>query len=330
VRTNDTFVAGPADVRFYIIDEDPATADFGGRPIVVPARGSSDAGVGVVQVGVETQVRFLFNERFCDWYIDHGKRSEPLRFDGDPADGGGWAQFLNASMNQKLIEAARPVVAPEDYVSLYVNAQIGEGDGAGLAYELLAKELSTNLSRELAKDLGGEYFCGPSYQFDGRIDGELEHGCPPLEVTIKRIAPVDQSLIAKLEQIVSNEEQQKIIASDKELELETIEAERQKELARIAADQETQIAQQQQREAVETAQAEADLAIEQALAAVLDQQQANAAIEAVASSAFCRELAAVGVDCALLAAAENGNYPRIITGGGTDTSLLIDGTGGGG
>ena len=50
----------------------------------------------------------------------------------------------------------------------------------------------------------------------------------------------------------------------------------------------------------------------------------------MASSAFCRELAAVGVDCALLAAAENGNYPRIITGGGTDTSLLIDGTGGGG
>lgn len=325
VRTNDSFVAGPADVRFYIIDEDPATADFGGRPIIVPARGSSDAGVGVVQVSVETQVRFLFNERFCDWYIDHGKRSQPLRFDDDPADGGGWAQFLNSSMNQKLIEAARPVVAPEDYVSLYVNAEIGEGDAAGLAYDVLAQELSANLSRELAKDLGGEYFCGPSYEFDGDIDGELENGCPPLEVTIKRIAPVDQTLISKLEQIVANEEQQKIIASDKELELETIEAERQKELARIAANQETLIAQQQQREAVETAQAEADLAIEQALAAVLEQQQLNAAIEAVSSTAFCRELAAVGVDCALLAAAENGNYPRIITGGDTDTSLLIDG-----
>lgn len=329
VRTNDTFVSGPADVRFYIIDEDPATADFGGRPIIVPARGTADTGVGVVQVSVETQVRFLFNERFCDWYIDHGKRSEPLRFDGDPADGGGWAQFLNASMNQKLIEAARPVVAPEDYVSLYVNARIGEGDAAGLAYDVLAQELSTNLSRELTKDLGGEYFCGPSYQFDGSIDGELEQGCPPLEVTIKRIAPVDQTLISKLEQIVANEEQQKIIASDKELELETIEAERQKELARIAADQETLIAQQEQREAVETAQAAADLAIEQALAAVLEQQQANAAIEAVSSTAFCRELALVGVDCALLAAAENGNYPRIITGSDTDTSLLIDGTGGG-
>ncbi|HWL44983.1 MAG TPA: hypothetical protein VNQ73_18715 [Ilumatobacter sp.] len=330
VRTNDTFVAGPADVRFYIIDEDPATADFGGRPIIVPARGSSSAGVGVVQVSVETQVRFVFNERFCAWYIDHGKRSEPLRFDGDPADGGGWAQFLNASMNQKLIEAARPVVAPEDYVSLYVNARIGEGDSAGLAYDVLASELSTNLSRELTKDLGGEYFCGPSYQFDGSIDGELANGCPPLEVTIKRIAPVDQTLISKLEQIVSNEEQQKIIASDKELELETIEAERQKELARIAANQETLIAQQQQRQAVETAQAEADLAIEQALAAVLEQQQQNAEIEAVSSTAFCRELAAVGVDCALLAAAENGNYPRIITSGDTSTSLLIDGGTGGG
>jgi hypothetical protein len=323
VRTNDTFESGPSDVRFYIIDEDPATADFGGRPIIVPARGSSDVGVGVVQVSVETQVRFLFNERFCDWYIDHGKRSEPLAFDGDPAEGGGWAQFLNASMNQKLIEAARPVVAPEDYVSLYVNASIGEGEAAGLAYDVLASELSTNLSRELTKDLGGEYFCGPSYQFDGRIDGELENGCPPLEVTIKRIAPVDQSLIAKLEQIVSNEEEQKIIASNKELELEQIEAERQKELARIASSQETQIAQQQQREAVETAQATADLAIEQARAAVLEQQQANAEIEAVSSTAFCRELAAVGVDCALLAAAENGNYPRIIT-GETDTSILVD------
>ena len=63
----------------------------------------------------------------------------------------------------------------------------------------------------------------------------MGNGCPPLEVTIKRIAPVDQTLISKLEQIVANEEQQKIIASDKELELETIEAERQKELARIAA-----------------------------------------------------------------------------------------------
>src|SRR5690606_22828287 len=95
--------------------------------------------------------------------------------------------FLNASMNQKLIEAARPVVANEDYISLYVNAEIGEGDSAGLAYEVLATELSKNLSRELTKDLGGEYFCGPSYQFDGEMDGEVKD-CPPLEVTIKRIA----------------------------------------------------------------------------------------------------------------------------------------------
>ena len=104
----------PSDIRFYLIDEDPATADFGGRPIIVPARGSSSEGVGVVQVSVETQVRFVFNERFCEWYIDHGKRSEPLRFDGDPDTPSGWNTFLNASMNQKLIEAARPVVANQD------------------------------------------------------------------------------------------------------------------------------------------------------------------------------------------------------------------------
>src|SRR5690606_18477491 len=187
---------GPSDIRFYIIDEDPATADFGGRPIIVPARGSSSEGVGVVQVSVETQVRFVFNERFCEWYIDHGKRSEPLRFDGDPDSPSGWNTFLNASMNQKLIEAARPVVANQDYISLYVNAPIGDD---GLAYDVLATRLSENLGRELARDLGGEYFCGPSYQFDGRIDGSLDAGCPPIEVTIKRVAPTDSSLIEKLE-----------------------------------------------------------------------------------------------------------------------------------
>jgi hypothetical protein len=312
--TNDDFVTGPSDIRFYIIDEDPATADFGGRPIIVPARGSSSEGVGVVQVSVETQVRFVFNERFCEWYIDHGKRSEPLRFDGDPDTASGWNTFLNASMNQKLIEAARPVVANQDYISLYVNAPIGE---EGLAYDVLATRLSENLGRELARDLGGEYFCGPSYQFDGRIDGDLDEGCPPIEVTIKRVAPTDSSLIAKLETIVANEEQQRVIVSERDRELEE-----------TAAREQTELREQQRRQAVEVATAEADLAIAQAEEATLRQQQANAEVQARSSAAYCLELAAAGVDCALLAAAEAGVYPRVVIGGeGADASILIDGDG---
>ncbi len=316
--TNDAFVVGPSDIRFYIIDEDPATADFGGRPIIVPARGSSSAGVGVVQVSVETQVRFVFNERFCKWYIDHGKRSEPLRFDGDPATPSGWNTFLNASMNQKLIEAARPVVANQDYISLYVNAPIDGGEGTtGLAYDVLATRLSENLGRELARDLGGEYFCGPSYQFDGRIDGQLGEGCPPIEVTIKRVAPTDSTLIEKLESIVANEEQQRVIISDRDRQLEE-----------TAALEQTEIREEQRRQAVQVAKAEADLAIAEAEEATLRQQQANAEVQAVSDAAFCRELASAGVDCALLRAAEAGVYPRVIVGdGAADPSILIDGSG---
>lgn len=310
VFTNDKLITGPADIRFYIIDEDPATADFGGRPIIVPARGSSDEGVGVVQVSIETQVRFVFNERFCDWYVDHGRRSEPLNFKGDDGEGSGWNQFLNTSFNQKLIEGSRPVVAGQDYISLFVNAPIGDE----LAYDVLAKRLSANLSRELIKDLGGEYFCGPSYVFDGKVDGELENGCPPLEVTIKRIAPTEKSLVTKLEQIVANEEQARVIESDKELQLQ-----------QIAAQQATQTAEERRRQQVETAKAQADLEIERARQEVLEQEQINADIEAISSTAFCRELAEFGESCALLKAAEHGSYPRILLGDQADNlSVLVN------
>lgn len=319
--TNDDFKTGPADVRFYIIDSDPATADFGGRPIVVPAKGSSTSDVGVVPVSVETQVRFVFNERYCDWYINHGRRSEPLNFEGDKDQPSGWNSFLNTSMNQKLIEAARPVVAGERYDELYVNALI---DG-GRAYDVLARELSSNLSNELERDLGGEYFCGPSYEFDGNIDGELENGCPPLEVTIKAVTPVDAEFIDRLETIVANEEQQKVIESNKERQLQQIAATEAENLRQIQADQEVQVAEQAKREEVETARADADLEIRKREQAVFEQQLLNKQLQAEADAAFCAELSAQGVPCELYEAARAGVYPRVILGDdGADVLIGVD------
>jgi hypothetical protein len=318
--SNDTLKTGPSDVRFYIIDSDPGTADLGGRPIQVPARGSIDTGVGVVTVSIETQVRFVFNENFCDWYINHGRRNEPLNYAAPPGETSGWSSFLNASMNQKLIEGARPVVANESYVDLYTNAPIGD---EGLAYDVLGDQLSTNLSRELERDLGGVFFCGPSYQFDGKADGELSSGCPPLEVTIKRVVPVDLTLIERLELLVSNEEQQKVIDSNRELELARIASERTQELQRISAQQDTQVAEQERRQAVETAQAQAQLAIAQTEEAVRVQELENETLQAQADAAFCAQLAAQGVDCALYEAAKSGAYPNVILGEGGDVGVLV-------
>jgi hypothetical protein len=318
--TNDNQVTGPSDIRFYIVDSDPNTADFGGRPIEVPAKGSVETGVGVVTVSVEAQVRLMFNENFCDWYIKHGKRNEPLNYSAKSGEESGWNTFLNSSVNQKLIEGARPIVANQSYVDLYVNAPIGDE----LAYDVLAKQLSANLSRELERDLGGSYFCGPSYKFDGEIDGELSTGCPPLEVTIKRIVPKDPALIQRLEQIVSNEEQQKLISSNQE-----------RQLAEIASEEALAERDQERRQAVETAQAEAeqvigeanaarDLAIARAEQQVEEQNLTNSQIAAQADAAFCQQLAAQGVDCAWYKAAESGGLPNVILNGeGTGLDVLI-------
>jgi hypothetical protein len=317
--TNDDFKTGAADVRFYFVDSDPNTADLGGRPIVVPARGSSTAGVGVVEVSVEVQARFVHNELFCDWYIDHGKRNEPLNYDAGPDDESGWAAFLNASFNQKLIEAARPIVAPIDYISLFVNAPTESGE---LIYDALGDALSRNLTRELRADLGDDYFCGPSYVFDGEFDGEFD--CPPIEITVKRIVPTDPQFVQKLNDIVANEEQQKVIESDKERALIEIAAQQQTAVRQSESDEKTQVAAAEAREAVQVAQAQADLEVAKEQAEVFAQRLVNEQLQAEADAAFCAQLAEQGTRCDLYLAAEQGVYPRIVIGESSDSTLLLD------
>jgi hypothetical protein len=354
-RGNDNLVAGPSDVRFFYVDSDPKTADFGTNPIVVPAKGSSSEGVGVVQVRAEVQARFVLNENFCDLYIGNLKRVDettPLNYNAKQGEESGWGQFLTLSMNQKLIEATRPVLAPVDYITLYVNGSIKSGEETGLAYDVLAKELSTNLSRELNKDLGADYFCGPSYQFDGVIDGKFGgNGCPPIEVTVKSIVPVDDTLIANLTAIVNNEEQQRKIESDALLAQEKAEAEADKAEAQAAADQRTrvaqakadqaiqvaeaeaqreiQLAQEEQRRAVAQEKAETDLIVAQARAEVAAQEAENTVLTEQAKAAFCVALANVGIRCDLYASAQGGNsiIPQVSidgSGGGAAPTVVLD------
>jgi regulator of protease activity HflC (stomatin/prohibitin superfamily) len=383
--SNDTLKTGPADIRFYFIDTNPQTADFGATPIVVPAKGSSTSGVGVVQTSTEVQVRFVINENFCDFYVNHLKRVEStvdLNYNAKQGEESGWASVLNQTMNQKLIEATRPVLRDVDYITLYTNGAI-EG---GSAYDVLARELSTNLTRELNADLGKEYFCGPSYKFDGTIDGEFDNGCPPLEVTVKSITPVNPDLITNLQAIVNNEEQQRKIESDTRLAQEQTRAEQEraiavaqanqeKAVAQAAADQATQVAQAaanqeiqvaqatadqnikvaqaradqqikvQQAEserAVQTAQnetrraneqfnAETDLLVAQARGPVATQLAANKTADLVAQAQYCVTLAASGIRCDLLAAAEAGtvivptvNLSGTADGGSAGTTVVLD------
>jgi hypothetical protein len=337
--SNDRFKTGPSDIRFYYIDSNPATADFGALPIVVPAKGSAVEGVGVVETSTEVQVRFTINENFCQLYIDNLKRIDDrvdLNYNAKTGEESGWAEFLNQTMNQKLIEATRPVLRDVDYITLYTNGAI---DGEA-AYDRLAGELSTNLTRQLKADLGDDFFCGPSYKFDGTIDGKLGGvGCPPLEVTVKSIKPTNGDLITNLQTIVTNEEQQRKIESDtvlakeqtraeQERAIATAQANEQKAVAQAAADQATKVAQaeantaiqvaeanqqrqvalaqQEAREAAELRAAEIDLAVARARAEVAQQQATNKIAGEQANAAFCIALAQVNIRCDLLASAEAG------------------------
>lgn len=333
----DKLVKIPSDDRIYAIDDDPNTADFGAQKVIVPAKGTNTDDKGIVQVTVPVQARFTINENVCDLYANYLKKyeSEGLYWNGtdNPTNPGGWAKFLNLQMNQVLITAARSTISGSSYVTLYTDFS---------KYPDYQAAISKALTASLKSSLGGEYFCGPSYVYDGKADGVLDN-CPPIEITIKEIQPVDPQFLNNLKTIVANQEAQTVIQSnqqkaiaqaqadketalaqtqaDKEKSLAETEAEKEKELAQTAADQETSLAEIEADQAIQEAQVAKDLLIAQATVALVEVDTQNATLKAQAEAAFCASLTAVQVDCAEYFKALNWT-PSIILGDSADGVIL--------
>jgi hypothetical protein len=316
----DTLKKVPSDDRFYFIDSDPNTADIGATQIIVPAQGTSSESQGIVNVNVEVQVRFVINENACDLYTNKLKRLEPLKFDtSDGKSPGGWGSFLNTQFNQALIKASRPLVAPYNYIQLYSNSTIEidttddnvDNPTSVLIYDFMESEYADRLTAELNATLGKTYFCGPTYIFDKDVDGKFDTGCPPIEVTVKRVSPVDGQLIQNLETTVKNQEQIKVIESEK-----------QKALAQTNADQTTQLANISKEQAVETAKAAKDQAVAEAQKLLFEARNTNEQIKAQAETAFCAQLTTLGVDCAEYFKSINWK-PTTIIGSGTGTNVNV-------
>lgn len=334
----DKLVTLPADDRIYAIDNDPATQDFGGETINAPAKGSNVSDPGIVTVTVPVQARFTINENVCDLYQNYLKKygANNLNFNGtdDPTKPGGWATFLNLQMNQSLIISIRREVSGLSYVEL--NTDFSK-------YPEIQTEVSKALTASLKSSLGGEFFCGPSYQFDGKFDGKLD-SCPPIEIVIKEITPTDPQFLANLGQITANKEAQTVIQSnkdkaiaqanadketslnqteaDKQKSLATTEAEKEKQLAQTVADQETQLASVGQQQAVQEAQVAKDLIIARATQDLVAVQSGNDVVKAQAEATFCVTLQGVGVDCAEYFKAINWK-PTIILGDGATPLINV-------
>ena len=313
----DKLITVPADDRIYAIDSDPTTADFGGQPIIVPAKGTNAENNGIVPVVVPIQARFTINENACGLYNNYLKgKSGPLDWNGTnktedgAADPGVWPRFLNLQMNQVLNTAARAQLGGKSYVDLYTDFT---------NYPTIQRAIAQTLTDSLNQSLGGEFFCGPSYQFDGNADGVLE-SCPPIEIVIKEIKPQDPVFLDNLKKIVANQESQTVIQSDKEKAIAQAQAtseqqiaqanadrdaslnqtkvERDKAIAQTDANLETQLAQVEADREVQLAKALADVEIAQAFSEVVAVETSNELVKKQVESAFCERLAAVGVNCA--------------------------------
>lgn len=340
--SNDRVVVGPASVRTYVLDEDTTVADYGARPLSLIAKGrdldlDADASgeeaeavrrlsstVGNVPVSVELQSRFVINERFCELYVSNLRTFDEgevgLGFNAPQGSPSGWAQFLNLSWNQKMVEAARPVVFEYDWLTLNTNGVVELDGERGNIFDILGERISENLTRELSADLGNNFFCGPSYSFDGTIDGELENGCPSIEVTVKEIRPTGtkgDQLLADYQAIVANAERAQKVLSDKDLQITELNAQRDAELATEANRRQTELEKAANDKLIADAQREAREAEAELKAVDLEAARAGE-IEA------CRALADVGVDCAWYEAAKQGALPRVIVGDGDGAGVLLD------
>lgn len=338
--TFDTQRFIPADVRDYIIDAEEGVRDPGATAIVLPVQardievdGEDVSSDGVTYILLELQAKFVFNENACLWDQKYGRGTDDLNFDAPQGTASGWTSWLKNNMYKRIQEAARPVVKDFDWLQLSTNQEVSfAGQDPDEVFDVLAREISTSLATELGASLGANFFCGPSYAFDGSFDGEME-SCPPIEISITQLTPQNPELIKNYEAIVANAEAQLKIDSDKDRAIAQANAtsEQQQEEAKAASAaqvaqaeeaQKAEVAQQTQAETVGVAKAKADLAIAQAKAEVASQEATNRNIAAQGESAYCRELAAVGQSCVLEAAAKAGTpvVPQIVTG---DSDVLL-------
>lgn len=331
----------PSDVRDYIIDADSNAADPGATPIVLPVQ-ARDVNVGdeilksegVTYVLLELQAKFVFNENACVWDEKYGRGMSDLNFDTAQGMPSGWTSWLKNNMYKRIQEAARPVVKDFDWLQLSTNQEVSyDGQEPDEVFDVLAREISATLTSELEASLGANFFCGPSYGFDGKVDGELGE-CPRIEISITELTPQNPELLKNYEAIVANAEAQQKIESDKDRAIAQANATSQQTQAEARAQsdaqvtqaeeaQRAQIAEEQRRNEVGVQKAAADLAIAQAQAQVATQQATNDAIIAQGEASYCRELAAVGESCVLETAAKEGTaiVPQIVTG---DAGTLLN------
>ena len=221
----------------------------------------------------------------CELIEQHLRPLDATDFE-DGRDSNWVLEFLNERMKNLLIDEAVKVLQTGDPTALANNTDN--------ARDAAAKTVGERLTAKFADALGGDFFCSPSYSF-----GDPAEACGNISVTLlaPKMSAEDAALIAA-PQRSKTEADNAIAVAEQD--------------ARKAAD----IAEQKQIEA-DSAEALADA--EEKIA----QENGRVILEDVTNEyAWCQFLAGLGQDCALVKAAESGDYPDVVVGAGDSTVAI--------
>ena len=287
-------ISVPTRLITYQISRDPALGD-------TPTADELSVNVGGMVMGFEPKINMKFNTgldmvdgkekpKVCSLYETHLKAFEATDFN---EQGGKWQfGFLSSRARPSIDVAGKRVIQSfNDPIKMYYNT-VEEGEELGYR-DRAANKFGAELSSELDKVLGDEYFCGPKHSYKSDVCDQLQVTLPQPEISESDLAILSAPQRARTEanaEIAKAKEaarQAQEVASAR-----TIEAESAKE----KADADEEIAREEARTV--------DVAVRNELA----------------WCAYAREL---GEECWKLAAAENGGLPKVL-GSDSQTNVVID------
>lgn len=175
----------PIGQRNYIVSKKPQEGDKKGTIdfIRVPAKGG-------VNMDFEVSVYFKLNTLTDDikgydgGTLRHFWETIGKRYNADTD--GGWDNMLNDNF-RKIIEASmRQKVFSFTVDELYANAE-GAASGKDDAILKIQNEIAAQLKENINTTLGGNYFCGPTFD-------RSKPDCPPFQFIINSAEPTDQGV----------------------------------------------------------------------------------------------------------------------------------------
>lgn len=188
----------PVGQRNYIVSKkaregDRATPDY----IRVPTRGG-------VMMDFEISVYFKLNTSTDDIKDFKGgtlrKFYEEIcrKYKCDTDDG--WDQMLNDNFRKVIETSMRQKVFNFGVEELYANIEGGES-GKADAIQKIQDEIAGALKDNINTSLGGNYFCGPTFNRD------KSNECPGFQFIINSATPADENVINSFEaqRIAANE-----------------------------------------------------------------------------------------------------------------------------